>query len=198
MAYAWIETYYPDVGWVASDPQTSENYIDTSHIVMGFNQCQTSGTVINQTARTESVAPLYSLKTPYGKAIWYGWSAARVLGWDRFPLRVTPSAYFALLAMGSPIRTISFQVQNNDCSGSGGWSIESKNPWVTPGVVSATVPGPALFTVNGTGMPKGAYSAALTAWGLSPFDVISRTIPVNLRLVDQVFTSFLPFAVRGR
>jgi len=75
--HAWVEVYYPDVGWISMEPQTSANFIYSEVIMHGFDQCGESGTIIKDikhqqisyirkllcTASTNVVNPEQLLKT---------------------------------------------------------------------------------------------------------------------------------------
>jgi len=41
--HAWIEVYYPDIGWVAYDPQDSKTFVDTRHVKFGVGLDYLSG-----------------------------------------------------------------------------------------------------------------------------------------------------------
>jgi len=64
--HAWIEVYYPDVGWVPSDPQGDENFVNPNHWVIHnwWDWCGHPETTITYTEYIRGDA-LYSLRTSY-------------------------------------------------------------------------------------------------------------------------------------
>lgn len=47
--HAWIEVYYPSIGWVAYDPQDSKTFVDTRHIKFRVGSDRESGEGVNWT-----------------------------------------------------------------------------------------------------------------------------------------------------
>lgn len=198
--HAWNELYYPDVGWVALDPQVSTNYLDTGHILAGFDQCGEAGTVITRTNHQADDGFLYDLRTPYTSSTWPSLWVANVPTWDRHSLRVIPSSLSTMLAITNPVGSLALQVENRSCWGQD-WQIRTGTSWLTPTIITATSTGTAWFTVNASGMYTGFYTGSMTVYATSspwlwPW-AISRTVTVDLWLVDEVYRVYLPLAAKG-
>ena len=198
--HAWNMLYYPDVGWIALDPQVSTNYLDAGHILAGFDQCGEEGTVITRTNHHADDGFLYDLRTPYTNSTWPSLWVANVPSWDRHPLRAMPSSLGIILPITNPIGSLSLQVENLSCNNQD-WQIRTGTSWLSPSVVTGTTAGTAMFTVDATGMYTGVYSSPMTLYATSlPWWwewSISRTITVNLWLVDRVYYSWLPLVAKN-
>jgi hypothetical protein len=196
--HAWIEVYYPDVGWIAADPQTTVNFIDTSHILKGFDQCGETGTVITRTNFMADYGFLYDLRTVYTNSAWNTIKVASILAWDRHPLMVSPESPSIMLPISNPVGTLPLQVENLGCW-SEDWKINSDSSWISPTVVTGTTAGTAVFNIDAMGMDIGRFKAPLTIYGsASPWwdGSISRTITAKLWLVESIYHSYLPFTSR--
>lgn len=198
--HAWVELYYPDVGWVAVDPQVSTNYLDTGHILGGFDQCGEQGTVITRTNHQQKEGYLYDLRTPYiGGSLW----VATIPAWDRHPLRVTPSLPAVMLPVSEPVGSLTLQVEDLSC-GEEDWQIRTDIPWLSPSVVTGTTAGPTTFSVEASGMSLGVYSGTATLYNTSSLwewvwqGALSRTVSINLWLVDEVYRTYLPVVAKGK
>ncbi len=196
--HAWIEVYFPDVGWVASDPQVTANFVDTSHIFAGFDQCGRSGTVIARTSHEEDYGPLYALRTPYVDPPRPRLLSADIPSWDRHPLRAEPASLFTILPIANPVGTVGLKVQNLSCDDQN-WEIRTEVPWLGPAVVTGTTPGMALMTINATGMSGGVYRTAVMLYGSSWWwgKPLSRTLHLDLWLADSVHQLYIPFLAKG-
>lgn len=197
--HAWNELYYPDVGWVALDPQVSTNYLDAGHILSGFEQCGEEGTVITRTNHQADDGYLYGLRTPYASSTWPSLWVANVPAWDRHPLRVIPSSPGVMLPIINPVGNLALRVENLSCGGQD-WQIRTEASWLTPTVVTGNSAGTAWFTVNANGMYTGFYTSPMTLYATSsPWWwnwAISRTVTANLWLVDEVHRVYLPIATK--
>jgi len=191
--HAWVETYYPDLGWVASDPQTTANFVDTSHIFGGFHQCGQVGTVINRTQHLgdphdggATGGLLYSTRTPYTNAPWYGLDAAHVpsLGRD-LQLRVTSSSQDVSLRVSSPTGMLAVQIEDLSCQSDTPWATRTETSWLNPGLAtgmgSATVP----VSIDATGMQPGDYTGTITLYDPQSDQETEFTVDVNLQLTGQ-------------
>lgn len=191
--HAWVETYYPDLGWVASDPQTTANFVDTSHIFGGFHQCGQVETVISRTQHLSDPNDdgaagglLYSTRTPYTNAPWYGLDAAHVpsLGRD-LQLRVTSSLQDVTLPVSSPTGTLSLQIEDLSCQADTQWAMRTETSWLNPGfgsgMASATVP----VSIDATGMQPGDYTGTITLRDAASDQATGLAVDVNLQLTGQ-------------
>lgn len=194
--HAWAELYYPDVGWVAVDPQVTTNYLDTGHIVSGFDQCEEEGTIISLTDYTEHAMKsgyLYSLRTPYEESPREYLYVANVSTWDRHPLRVVPTSPSVLVSIQDPTDTLDLQVEDLSC-GSPDWQISTQAPWLTPSIATGATAGIAHFTVDASGMGVGVYTSPMTVYAKpDPWPgITSRTITATLRIIDAAHQCYFP------
>jgi len=193
--HAWVEIYYPDLGWIASDPQTTANFVDTSHIFGGFHQCGQSGTVISRTAHVDdlhgdgsSTAPLYRIRTPYTDVPWYGLDAAHVPALAReFQLEVAASTTGITLPLSNPMGSLSLQIDDLSCGADTVWALRTGVRWLSPALTTGTGTGSVPFVIDAAGMLPGSYQGTIMlydAW----FDldqIEPRTITVNLSLTGR-------------
>ena len=201
--HAWVETYYPDVGWVASEPQSAANIMDPEVISHGFDQCGGSGTVITRTSHAPDTSYLYALRTSYDPSIKSYIRSASIPAWDRSPLRVTPGALSTMLPVTHPVGDFTLQVANLSCERED-WQARTAAPWLSPTVVTGATAGEATFSVQAAGLPTGSYRAPLTlyttssSWDWDLQWAISRTVTAQLFLVDRVYQTHLPIIARSR
>ena len=196
--HAWNELYYPDVGWVALDPQVSTNYLDAGHILAGFDQCGEEGTVITRMNHQADDGYLYDLRTLYTNSTWGSLWVANIPAWDRHPLRI-PSSPGIMLPITNPVGNLVLRIENLSCGGQD-WQIRTEASWLTPTVITGNSAGTAWFTVNASGMYTGFYTSPMTLYATSsPWWwewAISRTVTANLWLVDKVHRVYLPIAAK--
>lgn len=199
--HGWIEIYFPDVGWVASEPQATVNFVDTSHIFGGFRQCGQSGTIISRTSYSRSDEGfLYSMRTPYTNAAWHGLEVAYVPAMGReFQLEVTPSSSGVTLSVTSPVGSFALQIEDLSCRLDTAWTIATETSWLhstfTKGVGPATVP----FSINATGMQTGIYTGTIVVYDrwFPLEEAVSQTMIVNLWLTGLEERLYLPLIVAG-
>ena len=205
--HAWILAYYPDSGWIASEPQGSENYVDTSHIFGGLVQCGKNGTIISRIIPPPGdPGPKYNFLfgtridgLPPSRAI----QAAQILDLDGFPPQQYPSDLLtkgitAMVTVSNPQAIINIRIKNQRCSNGGAiqWIITTAIPWLNPsensGVFDNTTSGLkdglAVFYLDASGLDLGKYQGQLTYMD----EYHTRNLPITLSVVDQIFTIRLP------
>lgn len=199
--HGWINVYYLDTGWIATDPQVTENYVNPAHIFAGFSQCGNSGTVITRTIPAEGeyeVLYRYRIEAPNS----YGMNAAHAIGYDGIPPQSDPMelvthAISLIASKDNPIRIINLQVHNHSCGLYLLWQVSADAAWLTPTSTNGTVEpasgilyttGTIPFTVNTAGLENGEYIANITYTESGN----TQTVPVRLMVVDQVHSIFLP------
>lgn len=197
--HAWVEIYYPDVGWLAADPQTTANYVDTSHILYGFDQCGSSGTVITRTGHLDNAEMLDGLRTEYIDSPWGLLRSASIPIWPRRSLSVSPAQVTAMVSSDDPLHAQALWIQNSHCWLEG-WLVRTEAPWLAPEVQTGLEDGPAWLTMDATGMEPGQYSSPITVSG-SSYDwywsgVPSQTITATLWVVDTIHECYLPMVSR--
>lgn len=197
--HAWVEVYYPDVGWVASEPQNFVNAMRPYAIPMGFDQCGSSDTEIAELSRQDDGAVVYVRQTPYSGEIRSSIATGSVPSWDRHPLMVVPSSPGVMLSIADPVGRLALQIDNVSC-GESGWLLKTDAPWLAPPEVSDTVAGTASLTVDASGMYTGHYTAPMTVYSGSSLwwsDTPSKSVTANLWLVDEIHEVHLPIVAKG-
>ena len=201
--HGWNEVYYPDIGWAAMDPQLTINYLDTAHIVGGFDQCYGEGTVMTRTQyQVEGGGLLYDLATPYldpeRNSLW----TASVSGWDRDPLRVSDASPSVMLAVDDPVGDLTFRVEDMSCRAAEEWELSTQAAWLSPTLVTGHSVETVSFAVEASGMSTGVYTSPMTleltsapSWWEG---TISRTLTARLWIVDRVYQAYLPLVMRSR
>jgi len=194
VGHAWIEVYYPDVGWIASEPQDSANYIRAVVMSGILDQCGRPGTAISRTFTMDQKIGMLKIRTPHLADIFTSnvlWSAD-VPNWDRYPVSVTPESPSLMLTTSLPVGELRLGILDLHC-------------WVT--TLEVTTDGPWLsdyvreharsvsFQVDATGMPKGTYQSAIHF--STPYDSLSRTITATLVVVDSIQRVYLPATLRS-
>ena len=192
--HAWNEVYYPDVGWVALDPQVTTNYLDTGHILAGFDQCGEEGTVISLTTDYSDDGYVHDLGTPYSMSTWSSLWVATVPEWDRDPLSVTPTAPLIMVSLAEPTGDFSIQVQSLSCGED--WQIRQTIPWLSPTLATGVGLGVVRYQVDATGLEPGTYGTQLRVYPTSDYYVQPgahwRGIWVILWVVDELHRLHLP------
>lgn len=192
--HAWNAVFYPDVGWVSLDPQATTNFLDTAHIIGGFDQCGSTGTVIT---RIESIPEndfLFDLLMPETYSVTFSHNAANVPDWDRYPLRVIPSSITLLLPVDDPQTSFTLRIKNFSCK-SQRWQIINETTWLSSDLTTGTIE-PVIFSVDASGFQVGIYDGEITVLGNTELYEndwsLSQTIPVRLYVLENVFTAWLP------
>ena len=199
--HGWIEVYYPDAGWVPCDPETSANYVDSSVIRGGFDQCGDTGTVIERTSFVDSTELLYRLKLPYDDLPDWAYTSgyitsASISSWNRQPLSITPTPLFILdvdVPQGEFIGTVTSNSSYDY------WRASESCSWLSISVNQGMRGDKIGITVDATGMTPGIYETALTftdgqllegiAWKAGP---ATCTLPVTLIIMEDVNEVYLP------
>jgi len=180
---AWIEVYYPDVGWVASDPQRTINWIDSAHIHSGF-----TGVSIPSVDCVSSVVEMSCLgDTPTEHEVTHD---ARML-WaantrdDAVSFLHTDLAGLYLVSQDALVRDIQGYVANDRLCGDT-WELRVEAPWlsITPssgqGVVDVTL------RLDATELGVGRHGAQVSLVGLPdggcqpPAPPLTHTFTVEL------------------
>ena len=196
--HAWMEIYYPDVGWVPSEPQSEENFVSADHLVSSrwWDWCGKSGTTITVTEQVEG-DELYLLRTSYSDDIWPMVYSAAVPDWDRHPARTSTSRLSFMLGISETGTTASVEVESTHCY-STTWQIESSAPWLSISPQEGNKKSKVLVTVNAVSLTLGLNSASFTVttpkWYYYP---TSRVIPVDVWIVENVHRTYLPLISRG-
>ena len=158
--HEWIEVYYPDVGWVSSDPQVSANYVDTAHLVGFLAQGGKPGTMIERldyagANTTVDAGYRYTRTAPVPTVTGMPLHAATVPAVEGAALLVSPADVEVNVHPGAPHEIIHVAIAAAG-PGASGWRIESHAPWLVPVTPSGPTPGSAEIRVDGSQMPAGS------------------------------------------
>lgn len=202
--HEWIEVYYPDVGWVSSDPQVSANYIDTAHLVGFLAQGGKPGTVIERLAYEGANNPAdpgyrYTRTAPVPTATGMPLHAATVPAAEGPALVVSPADVAVSVRPDAPRETIRVDIAAAGPSASG-WRIESHAAWLVPLTPSGPTPGTAEIEVDGSQMPTGSDAVGTLSVLADPAhpDAAPRSVTVTLHVAPAAppaVPSSLPFRV---
>ena len=107
-------------------------------------------------------------------------------------LMTNRSAFTGLTTSSQPIK---FAVKLNSTPGTVTWRASADQPWLRLDKLTASTPGELVVTADMHGLSLGTYRAIITISG----DRVANTpltIPVQLRVADQVHTLTLPLVAR--
>ncbi len=191
--HAIVEVYYPDTGWVVSEPQGGIN-IAPLETFLTFDQCGQSATTVQQVLYPWSeheggiVSQFAYTITGSSYADGFYLNAAWITSLDRGPLGTLPSQRGIMLTTDEPVRALDFHVQDLRCfpemepisiTTDVGWLSLTRQD-LAAGVVS--------FQVNAAGLPIGSHRAVASfstyVWHLD--------IPVTVVVVEQIHRVYLP------
>ncbi|MGC9349361.1 MAG: SUMF1/EgtB/PvdO family nonheme iron enzyme [Anaerolineae bacterium] len=188
--HAWVEVYYPDVGWVASDPQVSANYITTGYFVHGFPGCGGDATVISETSRVGSIQSVVSLRTRYDWGT-FPLESAQIHTWRRHTLSIHPDSPTVMVTTVSPMTDLRLEILDLHCW-QGTIDATTDSLWLSNYVRENART--ASFQVDATGLPVGTYQSPIHF--VSAGDPLSRTITATLIVADGIHRAYLPTTFR--
>lgn len=194
--HAWIEVYYPDLGWVPSEPQNKENYLD-QHLVAPrwWAFCGKDSTNITYTERLEAPS-IYDTRTPYDDSIWPYLTSAGISSWDRNPARSSVHQLSAMVSVSETQSTHHLEVESTHCY-STSWILESSVPWVNISPAQGNERTEVTVSVDTSALSLGVNSGVVTMvtplWWSKPG---VREIPVNVWVVENLHETFLPLVTR--
>ena len=197
--HAWIEVYYPDVGWVPSEPQMEENFVSPNHLVASrwWDWCGESSTTLTYTQYTYGNL-LYTLATSYGDDIWPVVDSASVPSWDRKPPQVEPNELTFLLQPDNVgVRQLSLEVNDNRCTDSPSWVAEASVPWITITPSSGITDTVVTVSADAAGLSLGTHTGEIIVRTIGGWGVFSRIVPVQLLVVERVHMVYLPLVLRN-
>ena len=195
--HAWIEVYYPDAGWVMSEPQKEQNFVSANRLVdpEWRRWCGEGSTLVSGVLGAQG-EELYRSSTPYPDGIWRTVFSANVPAWDRHPVQVSVSRLSLMVARGQ--RAVAhMEVASTHCH-STTWELSSSAPWVQLSPSQGTSPGKVRVDLRTQSLPLGIHAAQITvttpaSWGDS---ANLRTVPVEVNIVERVWRAYLPLAAR--
>ncbi|MGC9358958.1 MAG: transglutaminase domain-containing protein [Anaerolineae bacterium] len=203
VSHAWLEVYYPDVGWIASDPQFTANWIDAAHVRHGFAGVGTS-VVVTRVSHLEDLTYVYDQRTSYAVA---GDAdrlrAAYTPGGGGFPLRTDLEGAHWSVRREDPPLTVHGTIANDRTCGTA-WTLTEDASWLTVAPAEAHGASAVTVTVEADDLEVGSYAAEVQLTAPLPPDpgcdppaqVLTHTFDIMLdvtRRPDLV----LPLLARG-
>ena len=195
--HAWVEVYYPSLGWVASDPQATINWVDSAHIRSGFTDAdQRTAERIGHSLSMSYVQDERTTHTVEHEArlLW----AANTDGAALSPLQ-TDLAGTYWVTREAPTRTVEGSVSNARACGDG-WELESEAPWLdfapSTGVGARSV----TMHLDASLLDAGSHTAQVRLVGRPdegcqpPAQTLTHTFTIKLGIMELP-RSYLP-AVR--
>lgn len=196
--HAWIEVYYPDLGWVPSEPQSQQNFADRHLVAPNWPEfCGRTGTSITYTERLD-IEPMHLSRTPYDSTIRNLVSSANVPAWDRNPARSSVSQISSMVTLTQTESTHHLTVGSAHCH-STDWIIESSADWLTVWPARGSEHDQVTVSIDTSQFSLGKHSAVLTIW--TPYaeryyDTSSREVPVNIWIAETVHETHLPLVAK--
>jgi hypothetical protein len=194
--HSWLEVYYPDVGWVPSDSQIRQNFVER-HVVSekAWEWCERQSTIITMTDRVHP-DKMYVITTPYTSSVWPGVRSAFVPSWDRRPLQVTPDQLSFIVSSGDARATSTVEVENTECSETA-WALQHDAQWVQVSPSEGATRTEVSVSVDTSSLTLGLHTAKITIIvpGFS-IDMYGVTVPIKVLVVDEVYHGYLPVVSR--
>jgi len=193
----WILVYYPDRGWVPSDPYRTTNWVDSVHLAVvpsdfGLNYLyvtrtdhrESSMTMVDELARPDDFpagdgTSLLMAGPPSVKAL----------------LQAEPSVYSLALDASAPVTSFTITLASRRCNPA--WQLTEQAEWITPSLTSGSTPATVEFTVDASALEPGWHQSELllsTADG--EYVPYTRSIPIHLILGDPLQHVYMPLARR--
>jgi len=195
--HAWVEVYYPSLGWVASDPQATINWVDSAHIRSGFTDADQR--TVERVGHSLSMSYLQDEHTAHtvahdARLLW----AANTAGEVVYPLQTDLAGTYHV-TREAPTLAVEGFVSNARACGDG-WELESEAPWL--GFAPSTGVGATDVTMHldATSLAAGSHTAQVRLVGLPdegcqpPAQTLTHTFTIELCIVEPP-RSYLP-AVR--
>jgi len=199
-AHAWIEVYYPDVGWVPTEPQSTINITGKHLVDFKWGWCTNPQTTITYTEQT-GLEAMYALETPYSDDIWPSISSAKVSSWNRHPARVSVGQIGFMIADEEKGKTLSraLEVESVHCYTTS-WGIDSGVGWVTVSPSEGVEREEVLVEIDTSSLQMGENVAKITIStpeGSPTYFSSPREIPIRVWVVDEVHSVYLPATMRN-
>lgn len=174
--HAVIETFYPDAGWVPSEPQGEENFINTFVWFDIFDGCGRAGTTFTEASYADAWEWLYGLARPHPSG---GGGCASVSSWDRDPLHVSPSQLELVLSPDETSVSTLIEVDNTEaCDPT--WRVESDVPWITLSPSEGIFKAPVTVTINAASLEWGHSLGTITVSDRTYYSPNQHAVPVRV------------------
>ncbi|MCD6301909.1 MAG: hypothetical protein J7M15_00095 [Anaerolineae bacterium] len=189
--HAWLEIYYPDVGWVASDPQFTVNWIDSAHLRHGFQGVGQPGVVITRVSHLDQLTYVYDQRTPYVVAHDEpSLRAAYTPGGGGFPLRTDLDGARWRVTGDDPCMEVAATVANDRTCGTD-WTLTEDAPWLTLAPSSGSGEGQVTATIDASELPAGSYAASFLLAAPAdpicspPAQALTYTFAIELEVTER-------------
>jgi len=196
--HAWVEVYYSDLGWVASEPQMTVNFVD-QHVFIGDGMWAGMWCGDEQTTWDLS-QNLYNKRYPFGEVvstyqpgdIWPEIQSADVPAWDRHPAVTSLDQVGARVQGADGPVTVSLRVRSEHCYSSA-WELETGATWISASPDAGVGSTDVLVTLDTAGLALGSYRSAVTVTAApGHWASIEKPLPVTVHVVDEMYRSYLP------
>lgn len=199
--HAWIEVYYPDVGWVASDPQFTVNWIDSAHVRHGFPNVGTSHVNITRVSHQAELSYVYDQRTSHPVTHDHGLlRAAFTAGGGACPLRTDLDGRVFYVTRDEPQRQVGGTVAN-DRTCAAAWALTEAVPWLAFAPAMGEAETAVTMHLDATDLASGSYVAAVQLTAPAdptcdpPARPMTHTFTIEL-VVRQAPSILLPFLCR--
>lgn len=196
--HAWIEVYYPDVGWIPMEPQATANFIFPEVFAHGFDQCGKSGTIIKDIDWENDTHHLYSINTPHGNTVRTSMESASIPAWERHPLTIHPKDSVIMLPITNPQRDIKLIVEHQGCFWYTLWQMMIDAEWLSPREIYGDGDEIVTLSIDASNMSLGTYETEISIY--DPFQPLGseaiKVIPIKLLLVETVHNVYAPLIMR--
>lgn len=200
--HAWVEVYYPDVGWISMEPQLSANFIYSEVIMHGFDQCGESGTFIIDIGGELDKNIQYTINTPFGNSISGYMLSASIPAWERHTFSVYPKEYVVMLPISDPTRVITLKVKDQSCmTVQNYWHMVIDAEWLSPREINGGGDEIVTLSVDASNMALGTYETEIIVYNYNMWfggddAEVLRTITIKLLLVETVHNVYAPLIFR--
>ena len=200
--HAWVEVYYPDVGWISMEPQTSANFIYSEVIMHGFDQCGESGTIIKDIAGELDSNIQYTINTPFGNSIRAFMLSASIPAWERHTFFVHPKEDVVMLPISNPTGVITLKVKDQSCmTVQNYWHMVIDAEWLSPSEIIGDGDQNVTLSVDASNLALGTYETEIIVtnynmWFGGNDSEVMRTITIKLLLVETVHNVYAPLIIR--
>jgi hypothetical protein len=192
--HAWIEVYYPDVGWVPSEPTNGmENFIYNDFVIASNHPvrwCGEPSTTIDFLRFQQIPTERYYIRTLYSSENLPYVDSAFAEIWDRHPVRVSPTEVGVMASISDTEATTTLEVESAAC-GTTSWSLGSEAGWLEASPTEGITRTQVLLSIDAASLPRGVHTTTVKI-ATAGYDTYERDVPVRIWIVDRVHRAYLP------
>ena len=191
--HAWIDVFYPDVGWVPSEPQGQVNFVYAERILGGGAFCGHNDVVkvhLSDGFSDSRISRLlYVASSPYAFG---SVQSAAVPSWDRHPLRVYPNRIILLVSVNGHSTSAQIDVCSTHCRGTS-WQLTPTVPWLAVSPMRGSDCMTADVSVTSTEtMAEGDNWGWIVATSPNERTGEFKTILVQAEMVEHIHRAYMP------